>query len=218
MANTTTPGRIVLRIGERIALVVAIVITAFYVAANVQFTFFSLRQKLVDDSYPFSYPASETAHDVDAVWPGSAIVRDANWSPEITGTVGGLSPATVALSVAIHILGLTIVIAVAVAIIAVCVQLLRNRRPFTLSVETLVWIAGAMLAVGGSAAEILTQNFDYAVRDQITGGSCDATPIAGCSGGWNFQGIALISGLGILAVAYMFHRARTMQRDTEGLV
>lgn len=205
-----------LKTGERIVLCVIAALTVFSVSAIVYFMVFSLRQKLGERMFVFSFSSGRSAGGLSFDWQGTATVTDAFYS-DVSGTVRDLQPETVALSVFIHLLTVFVYFSVAVAIIAVCVQLLRNRTPFTRGITVITLIAGIVLAVGGSALEILTQRFDDAVRFEITAGSCEG-PINGCGGGFSFQAIALIAGLGIIAVAYMFHRAGTLQRETEGLV
>jgi hypothetical protein len=175
----------------------------------------SLVQKLGTEQYAVQLPGSFDDSSIQLPQAGSAVIDSASRSTDVVLTIHNASGWLATLFVALAVLEFVIQACIAGSLVVLCLKAL-DRRPFTRFLPGMLYIVAGVLAVAGSAAELLQIAINAQARHEITGGSSDT--ILGTEYSYSFTGIWLVVGLAVAVFAVIFQLGTRMQRDTEGLV
>jgi hypothetical protein len=204
-----------LGLADRIGIIGVLAIAVTLPALALTGMWFSLKQKLVDGIYVFTFQLAGNTREVSFPQVGDVRVEHANQSNEVVVTASGFSSTVVNLTIAQHVLAALLYLSIAVVAIELGRRLWRGR-PFFRSVTIALQVLAIVLIVAGTGLEVLGNLTTSLAQEELTGGSPD-TPL-GMTWGWTFIGGWFFAGIALALVAGAFQMGERLQRDTEGLV
>jgi hypothetical protein len=103
-----------------------------------------------------------------------------------------------------------------VSLLVLLAYRLTSKVLFAPHTAAVVGLAGALLAISGSAAQVLDSTAKYRLAEQLGAmpGSADETLVYIAE----FNPTSLVAGAALVLLAGVFQFGRSLQRDTEGLV
>lgn len=201
---------------ERVILIAISLLGVGYLALTANFTWVSLRQKLVDGIY--SIKLGLNGDQLPLISPptaGTATVTEVRIS-EAWANVTDLSDSTISLLIAQHVAGFLLLATIISSAIYLCLRLLKGK-PFARSMTIVAVVCALALIILGTGTDYLGEVLRNTIQTEALGEGIPPEPFSG-SRVWNFPGGYLITGLAVAAVALAFRIGDRVTRDTEGLV